>query len=126
MDTAPVVSRRSPHGRQLTPMWRPAAISTWCTSPLMSTSWPPRRAPLPAGPVDLARAAAVERDVFAPIPIGVGEDGQQVRMNMPGDNGRHVLAIGASGAGKTTFMHPCSCPSPPPACRHRPRRPQGT
>lgn len=91
---------------QLTPMWRPAAdIDPVHIAADVHQLATPACAPLPAGPVDLARAAAVERDVFAPIPIGVGEDGQQVRMNMPGDNGRHVLAIGASGAGKTTFMH---------------------
>jgi DNA segregation ATPase FtsK/SpoIIIE-like protein len=56
-------------------------------------------------PVDLARAAEIEREVFAPIPIGVDERGHVITMNVPGDGGRHALIAGASGAGKTTCLH---------------------
>ncbi len=56
-------------------------------------------------PVDTAAAEAIEREVFARIPLGIDEQRGEALMNMPGDNGRHVLAAGASGAGKTTFVH---------------------
>lgn len=91
---------------QLTPLWRPAAdLDPVHIADEIRQLGAPAAHDDTTQQVDLARAAVIERDVLAPIPIGVGEDGKPVLMNMPGDNGRHVLAIGASGAGKTTFMH---------------------
>jgi DNA segregation ATPase FtsK/SpoIIIE-like protein len=68
-------------------------------------------------PVDLARAAEIEREVFAPLWLGRGfycgkngtkgyvGDELDVWMNLPGEGGRHALIAGASGAGKTNCMH---------------------
>lgn len=99
---------------KLTPSWRPAVdldpmhvadgvaelLDPWAIADQDSAIFQGK-----FQPVNLALAAHNERAVFAPIPIGVDVNGNVVTCNMPGDNGRHVLVIGASGAGKTTCMH---------------------
>lgn len=71
----------------------------------------------PDRPVDLEAAAAIEREIFAPLWLGkgfyCGTNGTSgyigvevdVTMNMPGEGGRHALIAGASGGGKTNCMH---------------------